>query len=664
MGAAKPHTLDQTALFRTVVVDGPLALRMARLRAARAGATGLQILTLPQLAARLAGGFVRPALREDIEPALGRALAEGGFAELAPLADLPGAVRALARTFERVWLAGVELAVPAAAPRISDLALLERRVREQLGKGVLIPSDLVAAALSRLPLAKDLLGPVTFEHNAWVAPVWRVLVSALETTTSVIRPADLVSTVPSSTTIWICADPHSEVVEALRWARELVATGQAAPEEIAISAAAPGPWDETMQTLVASSGLPVHFSHGVPVLSTVEGQACAALSELLGLGLTQERVRRWLAHSAGRCTGLSGLPDAPLAGVQTEAHLNDLAQWRRVLDLAQLRRADGARPGSVLLPALELLAQGWAAAETAGQTLLPTAAGRVWRAALRSGPPEALTFALTVLRTADGVDPGTSIVWCPATHLAGAPRRFVRLIGLSAGGWPRSRHSDPVLPDHILRLDEDQAPTRPQADRRSFAVIAGRADVLSVSFARRNSRGGVQARSPLLPTTVTPVRLPRQRVPGHAFSETDRLAARPAEARQEARFAAANACWQARRTRMIGPHDGLLRADDPVLIRALERPQSATSLRRLLRDPQGFVWRYALGWRATVAIEPPFELDPRATGDLIHLLLQRTVDVLEVGPGFGRASGDERAAALDAARKVIEVEWPLDVSSQ
>lgn len=490
MRAAQPHTSNEAALFRTVVVDGPLALRMARLRAARAGTTGLQILTLPQLAARLAGGFVRPAQREDIEPALARALAEGGFVELTPLADLPGAVRALARTFERVWLAGVELVVPPPTPRLSDLALLERRVRERLGNGVLIPSDLVAAALSRLPLAKELLGPVAFEHNAWIAPVWRVLVSALEGTTSVSRPADMMSKPHRSTAAWMCADLHSEVVEALRWARELVATGQAAPEEIAISAAAPGPWDETMQTLVASSGLPVHFSHGVPVLSTVEGQACAALSELLGLGLTQERVRRWLAHSAGRCAGLSGLPDAPLAGVQTEAHLSDLAQWRHVLDLAQPRRADGARPGPVLLPALELLAQGWAAAEVAGQTLLPAAAGRVWRAALRSGPPEALTFALTALRTGDGVDPGASIVWCPASHLAGAPRRFVRLIGLSAGAWPRARHSDPVLPDHILRLDEDQAPTRPQADRRNFAVIAGHAETLSLSYARRNGRGG------------------------------------------------------------------------------------------------------------------------------------------------------------------------------
>src|SRR3954452_19742923 len=109
----------QIELFRTVVVDGALALRMARLKAARADAVGLQIMSLPQLAARLAGGFVRPAQREELEPALGEALAEGGFAELTPLQSLPGTVRALARTFERLWSAGVDLGSVGPAPRTS-----------------------------------------------------------------------------------------------------------------------------------------------------------------------------------------------------------------------------------------------------------------------------------------------------------------------------------------------------------------------------------------------------------------------------------------------------------------------------------------------------------------------------------------------------------------
>ena len=48
-----------TGPIRTLVVEGPLALRTERLAAARRREIGLQILTLPLLAARLAGGFAR-----------------------------------------------------------------------------------------------------------------------------------------------------------------------------------------------------------------------------------------------------------------------------------------------------------------------------------------------------------------------------------------------------------------------------------------------------------------------------------------------------------------------------------------------------------------------------------------------------------------------------
>jgi len=41
---------------RTVVVEGPLAFGMKRVAAARSMEAGLRIMTLPQLAARLAGG--------------------------------------------------------------------------------------------------------------------------------------------------------------------------------------------------------------------------------------------------------------------------------------------------------------------------------------------------------------------------------------------------------------------------------------------------------------------------------------------------------------------------------------------------------------------------------------------------------------------------------
>ena len=45
---------------RTIVVHTRLAGHMARVNAARAGAHGIQILTMGQMAARLAGGFLAP----------------------------------------------------------------------------------------------------------------------------------------------------------------------------------------------------------------------------------------------------------------------------------------------------------------------------------------------------------------------------------------------------------------------------------------------------------------------------------------------------------------------------------------------------------------------------------------------------------------------------
>ncbi|MDB5577510.1 MAG: hypothetical protein JWR80_2686, partial [Bradyrhizobium sp.] len=98
----------------------------------------------------------------------------------------------------------------------------------------------------------------------------------------------------------------------------------------------------------------------------------------------------------------------------------------------------------------------------------------------------------------------------------------------------------------------------------------------------------------------------------------------------------------------------------PAILRALAQPQSATSLRRLLRDPQGYVWRYALEWRETMPVAPPLDLQPRIFGDLVHLLLQRTVAALEPLPGFGRAAQHEVEAALAAASERIFAEWPLE----
>ena len=58
----------------TLIVEGPLALRMQRAAAARARIIGREIVSLPQAAGRLAGGFLVKIGRE--RPYVAKAPAE------------------------------------------------------------------------------------------------------------------------------------------------------------------------------------------------------------------------------------------------------------------------------------------------------------------------------------------------------------------------------------------------------------------------------------------------------------------------------------------------------------------------------------------------------------------------------------------------------------
>ena len=127
-------------------------------------------------------------------------------------------------------------------------------------------------------------------------------------------------------------------VEALRWIRELIASGRARPDEIAVCATATEDRDDHMLVLAADAGLPLHFSHGVPALASREGQACAALADVLLNGLSQDRVRRLFGHAAGRSRGLDALPPRWAQGLRPGAALFELEQWRRALDEAHPHR--------------------------------------------------------------------------------------------------------------------------------------------------------------------------------------------------------------------------------------------------------------------------------------------------------------------------------------
>ena len=149
-------------------------------------------------------------------------------------------------------------------------------------------------------------------------------------------------------------------------------------------------------------------------------------------------------------------------------------------------------------------------------------------------------------------------------------------------------------------------------------------------------------------------------MPEHAFSEGDRLLARIEDALDLPRMQSVTACWTDWTQRLEPtPHDGGFRKDHPAVIRALSMPQSATSLRRLLRDPSGFVWVRALGMTAPELAVEPLQLDPVTFGDLVHELLRLAVERIEPAPSLVGATPDEIDNALDAAARDVAERWPL-----
>jgi hypothetical protein len=654
-----------------VVVEGPLALRMRRLVAARARDVGLEIRTIPQLASRLAGGFCRPVDEEVLYPAISQALREGSFVELSSVANLPGMVRAVANTLQRVWSAGFDLEVVAEqSPRFLDLAVIQRRVRASLPAGALIPPDLRDAALNRLSHASVLFGEITIDGMNDIDEVWRPMFIGLASQLPVVwQPVGAANRTwfsgrleirPELTrnlmTGEICADPRAEVVEALRWVRSLLSRGDVQAAEIAVTTAAPAEWDDHVLVLASNAGLPIHFSHGVPALSTRDGQTCAALADVLIGGLSQDRVRRLINRLPLEVAG--GLPNDWSKGLPRRAGLFTLDHWTRAMALARSQRASGELAELTLVPMLSLLANGADGAEAASMFLRGSALG-LWRNALRAAPAAAIGISLQSLRVQDGNDPGNCVVWGPAAHLFTSPRRFMRLLGLSGRTWPRRESEDPLLPDHMVRRRRLEPGSATERDRLHFASLCHCGGDIVLSRSRRSAEGSLLSKSALWPRDLEELVRNRARIPEHAFSESDRLLARPEEAGQSPLVRTSRACWRSRHRAELSAHDGMVRPQHPVIERALKRVHSTTSLRQLLRDPLGFVWRHGLDWRSVELAQRPLAFDPIVFGELVHELMRRSVDSLEPHPGYARASRDEIERAVTSAADHVFDAWPL-----
>jgi RecB family exonuclease len=107
----------------------------------------------------------------------------------------------------------------------------------------------------------------------------------------------------------------------------------------------------------------------------------------------------------------------------------------------------------------------------------------------------------------------------------------------------------------------------------------------------------------------------------------------------------------------VTAHDGLIRANHPALLSALDRVQSANSLALLLRNPLGFAWRYALRVGASESPAEPIVLDALQAGNVLHEILDETVRALEGAEGLAVATSERIEAELHEAVGRVAQRW-------
>jgi len=663
----------------TVIAHGRLAMREFRLAAAREHRHGLQIMTFEQFAARLAGGLSQSVDDATLRTAIQTCLPETPLGELDNIKALPGMVGAAADTLYKAWRAGLDLKARADEHlRLASIAALEEAILSALPPAMMRPVDLVAEALRRLDYAETLFGAIDIAGITELSPCWRPLLHAIAARIRVRWIAgprrvpnwldrsviEIVSNNPQMPKILTvsAATAYHEAIEALRWARQLIASGEAEPSEIAIASVTPADYDDHFLALRADANFDLHFVHGEKITASREGQAVAALADILVRGLSQSRIRRLVALLNSHPSPFQVLPEGWMRILPVEASLTSPEAWMRVIDrLTAADWPDETDHGPVLRDIISLLSKGVAAAETIGTAFLHGRALTIWRKALLAGSATSLDLTLETLKQDDGLDACVSLAWMPASALAASPRRFVRLLGLNSSRWPRGISEDRLISDHIIPTRElDPLPIN-AADRRDFETILVTTErQVVLSRARRNSDGRLLGRSTLLQGQPDEIYLRRNGVPDHAFSETDRLTARPLEFSTFPQALTASACWHDWQREEITPHDGLVRPDHPVMHAILERTQSASSLRQLLRNPIGFVWHYGLRWRVPDSGDDPLMLDGPEIGNLVHMTLEQALCRLEADEGFAAATSNQIAIAVDIAADNVARMWETE----
>lgn len=662
----KEHTAPVTPRRRTLIAANLHAARQLRLQLAQTGQHGAQVMLIEQLAGRLAGGFYQVADEVSLQQALRDSLDTVALGELAGIRDLPGTPRALLATLRKCWSAAFDLnAGSSRHARIDALAAVDCAVRDRLAPSVLVPPDLARKAMERLVVAPQLFGEVDAVGLAELDPCWQPMLLALAGVTRVrwlagcnavpawLEGSKVVVELGPATQplrrIVSAAHAAHEALEAMRWSRQLLASGQATAEQIAIASANPSAYDDALQSLSQTTELALHFVHGRPVVSTREGQMAAALADALLNGPTRRRLRR---------CALASLPHGWENALPPKIVLRNAASWQQALSrMGPEHWPDGLDGTPQLREILELLLAGADGAEAAGERLLSGRALSLWRRALMAGPAQALLETLAGLRQDDGLDSCASVCWMPAQTLAASPRRYVWLLGLNAGAWPRQSGEDGLLPGHIVnpRLLEPRPPGL--ADLQAFDAITRSSEHLVLSFARRDTAGRRAAPSALLRGLGAADHLEAHAPAVHAAGESDRLLGRPREFSGSAQAISAMKAWRNWRSAEVTGHDGLVRSGHPALAALVSRVHSASSLKSMLRNPIGHLWEYGMRWKAPDTEDQLLELEPMQFGKLVHAVAENALVRLEAGGSLAKASSGQLHAAIQAALTEVAAQW-------
>ena len=326
--------------------------------------------------------------------------------------------------------------------------------------------------------------------------------------------------------------------------RELLASGKARPEEIAIAAASPADFDDHMMALSADANIPIHFVHGVKAVTTRDGQTAAALAETLIKGISQERVRRLFALLHDASKAIAGLPRDWTRVLPQEAPLTTVERWEQAF--AQSDASDwpeGVDRSNIVLDVLRLLGTRTRRRGSGGRRTASEEIARPLAARARGRTAAGVAGDADAASRRRWAGAGSHVIWTSAISLASSPRPYVRLLALNTGRWPRRISEDRLIPDHIIPLEELDPLPIADGDRRDYATIVASARSVSISFSRRDVEGRLLGRSPLI-GDLSETYLSRGRTPEHAASEADRLLARPSEFQKTPIAVSGIGCWR------------------------------------------------------------------------------------------------------------------------